>query len=127
MADTTDRTASTADGAVRADDRQQFPPPPEFAARANITDPAVYARADADYEAYWAEQAGRLDWFTPWHTVLEWEEPFAKWFVGGTLNVAYNCLDRHVAAGRGGRVAYYFESERGDRRTITYRDLLDEV
>ncbi len=130
MADTTDRTVSTADGAPEAviiEEGRAFPPLPEFATRATITDPAVYARADADYEAYWAEQAGRLDWFAPWHTVLEWQEPFAKWFVGGTLNVAYNCLDRHVAAGLGDRVAYYVEGEKGDARTITYQELLNEV
>ncbi len=109
------------------DERKKFPPPPAFAAQANIKDPGVYARADADYEAYWAEQAKRLDWFTPWRTVLEWEEPFAKWFVGGQLNVSYNCLDRHVQNGLGGRVAFYYEGERGDTRTITYRQLLDEV
>ena len=109
------------------DEREKFPPPPAFAAQANIKDPGVYARADADYEAYWAEQAKRLDWFTPWNTVLEWEEPFAKWFAGGQLNVSYNCLDRHVQNGLGGRVAFYYEGERGDMRTITYQQLLDEV
>ncbi len=104
-----------------------FPPPPEFTAAANIKDESVYARADADFEAYWAEEARRLDWFTPWQRVLEWDEPFAKWFAGGTLNVSYNCLDRHVNAGRGDRVAYYWEGEPGDTRTITYAGLLEEV
>jgi acetyl-CoA synthetase len=104
-----------------------FPPPPAFTAAANISDEGVYARADADFEAYWAEEAKRLDWFTPWGQVLEWDEPFAKWFVGGTLNVSYNCLDRHVNAGRGDRVAYYWEGEPGDTRTITYAGLLEEV
>jgi acetyl-CoA synthetase len=104
-----------------------FSPPPEFTAAANIKDESVYARADADFEAYWAEEAKRLDWFTPWGQVLEWDEPFAKWFVGGTLNVSYNCLDRHVNAGRGDRVAYYWEGEPGDTRAITYAGLLDEV
>ena len=68
-----------------------------------------------------------LDWFEPWHTVLEWDLPFAKWFVGGTLNVSHNCLDRHVAAGLGDRVAYHWEGEPGDTRTITYAELLAEV
>jgi acetyl-CoA synthetase len=104
-----------------------FPPPPAFTAAANIKDEGVYARADADFEAYWAEEAKRLDWFTSWGKVLEWDEPFAKWFVGGTLNVSYNCLDRHVKAGRGDRVAYYWEGEPGDARTITYAGLLDDV
>jgi len=123
-----DAATSTADELTEVrEDGQTFPPPPQFAAQANITDPGVYARADADYQAHWAEQARRLDWFTPWNTVLEWEEPFARWFAGGQLNVSYNCLDRHVEQGSGGRVAYYFEGERGDTRAITYRELLDEV
>src|SRR5262249_49381388 len=67
------------------------------------------------------------DWFEPWRTVLQWDEPFAQWFVGGKLNVAYNCLDRHVVAGHGEQVAYYWEGEPGDRRAITYQELLDEV
>jgi acetyl-CoA synthetase len=104
-----------------------FPPPPEFAAQANIKDESVYAWGETDPEGYWAAQARRLDWFRPWDTVLEWNEPFARWFVGGQLNAAYNCVDRHVQAGRGDRVAYYWEGEPGETRTITYADLLDEV
>jgi len=69
----------------------------------------------------------KSDWFEPWDKVLDWQLPFAKWFVGGRLNVAFNCLDRHVEAGIGDRVAFYFEGEPGDRRTITYAQLLDEV
>ncbi len=76
---------------------------------------------------FWAEQAGALDWFRAWDTVLEWDLPFARWFDGGTLNVSYNCLDRHVAAGRGDKVAFHWEGEPGDTRTITYRELLGEV
>ncbi|HET7095139.1 MAG TPA: AMP-binding protein, partial [Thermomicrobiales bacterium] len=112
--------------ALLAEDRT-FPPPPAFAAQANVNDPAIYERAANDLEGFWAEQARKLDWFEPWQTVLEWNLPFAKWFVGGKLNVSYNCLDRHVKAGRGDRVAYYWEGEPGDRRTITYAELLDEV
>jgi len=104
-----------------------FPAPPEFAARANERDPGVYARADADPEAYWAEWAERLHWFRRWERVLEWEPPYAKWFVGGTLNASYNCLDRHVEAGRGGKTALLWEGEPGDRRTYTYADLHREV
>ena len=104
-----------------------FPPPPEFAAQANIKDESVYAWGETDPEGYWAAQARRLDWFRPWNKVLEWNEPFARWFVGGQLNAAYNCVDRHVQAGRGDRVAYYWEGEPGETRTITYADLLDEV
>jgi acetyl-CoA synthetase len=106
---------------------RRFPPPPGFAAHAVVRDPGVYAAAAADPEAYWAEQAGRLDWFAPWHTVCTWDLPFARWFEGGRLNVAHNCLDRHVAAGDGGRVAFHWEGEPGDTRTLTYADLLAEV
>jgi acetyl-CoA synthetase len=104
-----------------------FPPPPGFAANALVNDRSLYEQADADPEAFWAEQAGALDWFEPWTTVCEWKLPFAEWFVGGTLNVSVNCLDRHVAAGRGDRVAFHWEGEPGDTRTITYADLLDET
>jgi acetyl-CoA synthetase len=104
-----------------------FPAPPEFAAQANERDPGVYARADADPEVYWAEWAERLHWFRRWERVLEWEPPYAKWFVGGTLNASYNCLDRHVEAGRGGKTALLWEGEPGDRRTYTYADLHREV
>ena len=76
---------------------------------------------------FWAQQAGALDWFRPWDTVLSWDLPFARWFDGGTLNVSYNCLDRHVAAGRGDKVAFHWEGEPGDTRTISYADLLLEV
>jgi acetyl-CoA synthetase len=105
-----------------------FPPPPEFTANALVSTTDLYAQAESDPEAFWALQAEELlDWFEPWHTVLEWERPFAKWFVGGTLNAAYNCLDRHVEAGRGDKVAYHWEGEPGDTRTITYADLLRDV
>ncbi len=112
--------------ALLAEDRT-FPPPPAFAAQANAGDPSIYQRAAADLEGFWAEAATRLDWFKPWDTVLEWDAPFAKWFGGGQINVAYNCLDRHVAAGRGDRVAYHWEGEPGDRKTMTYAELLSEV
>jgi acetyl-CoA synthetase len=104
-----------------------FPPPPEFTARANAADPRIYARADADPEAYWAEWAHKLDWFTPWERVLDWQPPYAKWFVGGTLNASHNCLDRHVAAGRGSKTAMLWEGEPGDRRAYTYEELHREV
>ncbi|HEY8597986.1 MAG TPA: acetate--CoA ligase [Thermomicrobiales bacterium] len=108
-------------------ENRKFPPPPEFQARANVQNDEIYRRAEADPEGFWAEQAKSLDWFKPWDTVLEWEPPFAKWFVGGKLNAAVNCLDRHVAAGKGDTVAYHFEGEPGDRRAITYAELLIEV
>ncbi len=109
-----------------AEDRT-FPPDPAFSAGANVG-PDVYAQAAADPEAFWAELAReRLDWFEPFHTTLEWDLPFAKWFVGGKLNVAYNCVDRHVEQGRGDTVAYHWIGEPGDTRTITYADLHREV
>ncbi|MDB5059937.1 MAG: acetate/CoA ligase, partial [Chloroflexi bacterium] len=108
-------------------EHRSFPPSEEFTRQANERSAEIYQQAAADPEAYWAGEAARLDWFEPWHTVLEWNLPFAKWFIGGKLNVAYNCVDRHVAAGRGDRVAYYWEGEPGDTRTITYQDLYDEV
>ena len=109
-----------------AEDRR-FSPPSELAAYANVTAEA-YDEADRDQLAFWAKQAARLDWAQHWDTVLDWSDPpFAKWFVGGKLNVAYNCLDRHVKAGHGDRVAYYFEGEPGDTREITYAQLTEMV
>ncbi|MEO3923873.1 acetate--CoA ligase [Micromonosporaceae bacterium B7E4] len=103
---------------------RQFPPPADLAAAANVTADA-YDEAAGDRLAFWARQAGRLDWSKEWDEILDWSNPpFAKWFVGGRLNVAYNCLDRHVAAGHGDRVAIHWEGEPGDTRTITYADLL---
>jgi acetyl-CoA synthetase len=105
-----------------------FPPPPSFTKDALITGAEVYDEANTDVEGFWARQAAELvDWYEDWHTVLEWDLPFAKWFVGGKLNVSYNCIDRHVEAGRGDKVAFHWEGEPGDTRTITYADLLDEV
>ena len=104
-----------------------FPPPEEFARSAVVRDRSMFEQAAADPEAFWAEQARALTWFEPWEQVLDWQLPFAKWFVGGRLNVAFNCLDRHVEAGIGDRVAFYFEGEPGDRLTITYAELLEAV
>ncbi|MDQ1401821.1 MAG: acetyl-CoA synthetase [Actinomycetota bacterium] len=108
-------------------EERSFPPPPEFAETALVRDRSLYDQAEKDYQAFWADQAAALTWTKPWDTVLEWDLPFAKWFVGGQLNVSYNCLDRHVEAGRGDRVAYHWEGEPGDSRTLTYADLLDQV
>jgi acetyl-CoA synthetase len=105
-----------------------FPPPDAFKKDALVVGREIYDEADRDYEGFWARQAAALvDWFEEWGTILEWDLPFAKWFVGGKLNVTHNCLDRHVAAGHGGKVAYHWEGEPGDTRTLTYADLLDEV
>ncbi|HEY5258892.1 MAG TPA: acetate--CoA ligase [Candidatus Baltobacteraceae bacterium] len=108
------------------EESRTFPPPPEFAARANAQ-PGIYDEANRDYEAFWASWARKLEWSKPFTKVLEWKEPFAKWFADGELNVSVNCLDRHVKAGRGDAIAYYYEGEPGDRWTVTYRQLLDDV
>ncbi|MGH9135351.1 MAG: acetate--CoA ligase [Ilumatobacteraceae bacterium] len=107
---------------------RRFPPPDGFKADALVTGTFLYDEAAADDEGFWARQATELlDWTKPWESILEWELPYAKWFGGGELNVAYNCLDRHVDAGRGDKVAFHWEGEPGDSRTITYAELLDEV
>ncbi|QLY31371.1 acetate--CoA ligase [Nocardia huaxiensis] len=110
-----------------ADHLDAYPPSAEFAAAAN-GDASLYDRAAVDREAFWAEQAGRLHWDEPFTRVLDWDDaPFAKWFVGGKLNVAYNCVDRHVLDGHGDQVAIHWEGEPGDSRDITYAELLAEV
>jgi acetyl-CoA synthetase len=111
-----------------ASENRTFPPSDAFKADTLVAGTELYDEANADDEAFWARQASELvEWFEPWDTVLDWQLPYAKWFEGGTLNVAHNCLDRHVHAGHGGRVAIHWEGEPGDTRTITYQDLLDEV
>jgi acetyl-CoA synthetase len=107
---------------------EAYPPSAEFRAQANVNDPAVYWHAAQDPEAYWAERARQLKWSKPFTEILDWSNPpFARWFADGELNVAANCLDRHVAAGIGDRVAIHFEGEPGDTRTITYSELTHEV
>ncbi|GIE89443.1 acetate--CoA ligase [Actinoplanes regularis] len=106
---------------------RRFPPPADLAAAANVKAEA-YAEATSDRLAYWARQAERLVWAKPWDQVLDWSNPpFAKWFVGGELNVAYNCVDRHVEAGNGDKIAIHWEGEPGDSRTVTYAELLKSV
>ncbi|HEV2342529.1 MAG TPA: acetate--CoA ligase, partial [Actinocrinis sp.] len=108
-------------------EERRFEPPAQLAAAANVTAEA-YGQAEADRLAFWDAQAKRLAWAQPWTEVLDWSDrPFAKWFIGGKLNAAYNCVDRHVEAGHGDQVAIYFEGEPGDTRTITYADLQREV
>ena len=110
------------------DEQRVFPPSADFKQQALLVEASVYSDADADHQGFWARQAAELlDWNTEWHTICEWDLPFSKWFVGGTLNVSHNCLDRHVMAGRGDKVAIHWEGEPGDTRTVTYADLLDEV
>jgi acetyl-CoA synthetase len=103
-----------------------FPPSDLFVKNANAKSD-IYQEADTDRLAFWEKQANRLHWDKKWSQVVDWQLPFAKWFIGGRLNASYNCLDRHVLEGRGNRVAFYFEGEPGDTQTITYKQLLSEV
>jgi len=104
-----------------------FPPSEKFAAQANGK-ADLYESAKSDREGFWEKQAENLQWDTKWNQILDWSEaPVSKWFVGGKLNISVNCVDRHVAAGNGSRVAIHFEGERGDTQTITYKNLLDSV
>jgi acetyl-CoA synthetase len=106
---------------------RRFPPDAAFATQANVT-AVAFEQAAVDRLAFWEKQADRLTWSTRWTQALDWSNaPFAKWFVGGTLNVAYNCVDRHVESGHGDQVAYHWEGEPGDTRSITYAELKDEV
>ena len=107
-------------------ENRTFPPTKEFASQANAKQ-EIYERADKDYLAFWEEQAGNLYWHKKWDQVLDWQSPFAKWFIGGKLNASYNALDRHVLEGRGDRIAFLFEGEPGDSKQITYSQLLNEV
>ena len=107
-------------------ENRTFPPSPEFAAQANAKK-TLYEEAGRDPLAFWAEQADFLHWDRRWDQVLEWKVPDAQWFRGGRINASYNCLDRHVLEGRGERVAFYFEGEPGDTRTITYAQMLIDV
>src|SRR6478672_8841952 len=108
-----------------------FPPPAEFASEAHIKSfeeyERLYAEAEADPEAFWAKQADELHWFRRWDKVLEWNEPFAKWFVGGKINLSYNCLDRHLNTWRRNKAAIIWEGEPGEQRTLTYQQLHREV
>ena len=109
-------------------EQRKFPPSAEFKANAIVSDQSLYLESERDFEAYWARHARELiSWSQPFTKTLEWDLPYAEWFSDGTLNVSYNCLDRHVLAGRGDKVAFYWEGEPGDSRVITYSQLLDEV
>jgi acetyl-CoA synthetase len=115
-------------------EERRYAPDDAFRAQANVSDPKVYERADADYEAFWAEQAKQVDWIKPYEKVLEWrvprpgsKPPWAEWFVGGQLNVSANCVDRHLETWRRNKAAIVWEGEPGDQRVLTYRDLYREV
>jgi len=112
--------------ALLKEDRS-FAPPEAFRRDAVVNDPGVYARAAADPEAFWEAFARELEWIAPWSRVLEWTPPYAKWFVGGKLNVSANCIDRHVRGPRRNKAAFIWEGEPGDRRTLTYWDLYRQV
>jgi acetyl-CoA synthetase len=107
-------------------ENRTFAPTEAFASQANAKQ-EIYERADRDYLAFWEEQASALYWHKKWDRVLDWQSPFAKWFIGGKLNASYNALDRHVLEGRGDRIAFLFEGEPGDSKQITYSQLLTEV
>jgi acetyl-CoA synthetase len=110
------------------EEKRTFPPPEEFAAQANVNDPSVYEQAERDFEGFWADFARELHWFKQWDQVLKWERPYAEWFVGGKLNVSYNCLDYQIEQGRGDKRAIIWEGdEPGDSREITYSQLKAEV
>ena len=109
-------------------ENRSFPPSAAFQRGALTADQSLYEEADADYEAFWARQARELlTWSQDFHTTLEWDLPYAKWFLGGQLNITYNCLDRHIESGNGEKVAFHWEGEPGDTKSITYKELLDEV
>ena len=118
---------SSQDISALLDEQRTFPPSEQFTRTANVRDRAVYEQAAADPEAFWKTQAEQLEWMEPFHTVLEWNPPHAKWFVDGKLNAAVNCVDRHVRNGRRNKAAIVWEGEPGDRRTLTYFDLQREV
>ena len=119
---------SQADGfdALLQEDRV-FEPPAEFAAQANANDPGIYEEADRDHEGFWAKFASELEWSRPWDTVCEWTPPTVKWFLGGQINASVNCVDRHVRTARRNKAALIWEGEPGDRRTLTYWDLYQDV
>src|SRR5712675_1945381 len=106
---------------------RSFAPSSEFTAGAVVSDERIYADAAKDPEAFWARLAAELEWMKPWTTVLDWQPPHAKWFVGGQLNISANCIDRHVRGGRRNKAAIIWEGEPGDKRTLTYFDLQREV
>ena len=111
------------------DEQRTFPPSEDFTRHARVRDPQIYARAAADFEKFWENEAAQLDWFERWRKTLVWDttSKVARWFDGGKLNASHNCLDRHVAAGHGDQIAYYWEGEPGDTTTLTYEQLLRET
>src|SRR5580704_11878425 len=118
-------SANTLDALLH--EKRLFPPTEGFRLRANASDPVIYERAAKNMETFWAEESKRLSWVDPWHTVLEWKAPWAKWFLGGRINVAHNCVDRHAQSARRNKVAIFWEGEPGDARALTFGMLEREV
>src|SRR5687768_16666481 len=108
-------------------EKRKFPPPKELVRQANVNKPAIYTEAAKNPTRFWEAFARELHWFKPWKQTLRWKAPYAKWFVGGKLNVSYNCLDRHIETARRTKAALIWEGEPGDTRTLTYWDLYREV
>src|SRR5262249_50997328 len=118
---------STAEFSDLLREDRAFPPSPAFRANAVVRDEQIYEEAERDPEAFWARLAGELEWSEPWTTVLDWQPPHARWFVGGRTNASVNCLDRHVRGQRRNKAALVWEGEAGDRRTLTHFDLFRRV
>ena len=112
---------------VLLEEERSFEPSKAFKAQANLNHPSIFAKSFKDPEAYWEKWAEELHWFKKWDKILEWEPPNAKWFVGGKLNAAYNCVDRHLENGLRNKAAIIWEGEPGDKRTMTYWDLARDV
>ena len=112
---------------VLLDEKRNFPPPKELKKSANVNGTSIYNKARKDPQAFWAKAAKELHWFKPWKKVLEWNTPWAKWFIGGKINASYNCLDRHVQGVRKNKAALIWEGEPGDERVLTYHDVWREV
>lgn len=108
-------------------EQRRYPPPAEFKARANVSDPDVYRQADEDFEGFWARWAEELQWFRKWDRVLEWNPPDARWFIGGKINASVNCVDRHLSTPRKNKAAIIWEGEPGDTRVLTYQELFRQV
>jgi acetyl-CoA synthetase len=119
--------AASATIAALLDEERTHPPAHDFVAQANVKDESIYAQAQHDPEGFWGNVASELDWFVKWNKVLDWKPPDAKWFVGGKVNVSYNCIDRHLRGARRNKAALVWVGEPGDRRTLTYWDLCREV
>jgi acetyl-CoA synthetase len=108
-------------------EKREFRPSKDFVKQANVSSPGIYRKADRAFEKFWANFARELVWYKPWKKVLDWKPPRVKWFVGGKLNIAFNCIDRHLSGPRRNKAALIWEGEPGDQRTLTYRDLYREV